>query len=144
MVNESEMQFYQNCANQKNGGAKRPVVRNLALGGTKPALDGSCRAKSTKKQRFFMKRTPTRIAWRQLFTVRWFLTKTQKLDCFIMSRLAALKACQSVSGKFLETYHSLENHAYNTFMLVIQFIIMNLKSRNVMNSYPNLDSLLKI
>jgi len=96
-----------------------------------------------EKQRFFMKRTPTRIAWRQLFTIRRFLIETQKLGCFNMSCLAALKARQTVSRKFPETYHSPENHTYNTFMLVIQFIIMNLKSRNAMNSSPNLGSLLK-
>jgi len=40
-----------------------------------------------------MKKTPTRIVWRQLFTTRRFLTKTYKLGCFNMSCLAALKVC---------------------------------------------------
>jgi len=61
-----------------------------------------------------------------------------------MSRLTALKARQTIFGKISETYQSLENHAHNTFMLIIQFKIMNLKSRNAMNSSPNLVSLLPI
>jgi len=61
-----------------------------------------------------------------------------------MSRLAALKARQAVSEKFPETYHSPKNHAHNTFMLIIEFKIMNLKSRNTMNNSPNLVILAKI
>ena len=55
-----------------------------------------------------MKRTPARMAWQQLFTARRFLTETQKLSCFNMSRLAALKTHQAVSGKFLETQYNQE------------------------------------
>jgi len=50
---------------------------------------------------------------------------------------------QEVSGKFPETYHSPENHAHNTFMFIIQFKIMNLKSGNAMNNSLYLDSLLQ-
>jgi len=59
-----------------------------------------------------------------------------------MSHLVALKVRQAVFGKFPETYPSLENHVHNTFMLIIQFKIMNLKSRNVISNSSNLNSLL--
>ena len=59
-----------------------------------------------------------------------------------MSHLATLKARQAVSEKHPETYHSPENHVHNKFMLIIQFKIMNLKSRNTMNNSSNMDSLL--
>jgi len=94
----------------------------------------TCFVKTRKKKAFFMNKTPKRGAWQQLFTARQFLTKTQKLSYFNMSR-------QAVSQKFSKTYDSPENHAHNIFMLIIQFKIMNLKSRNAMNNSPNLNNL---
>jgi len=58
---------------------------------------------------FFMKRTPARIAWRQLFTARWFLIETQKLGCFNMSCQATVHAPPGVaynSGKILDCFAS--------------------------------------
>jgi len=70
----------------------RPTPRNQG--------PGACRYKTrawrfllceNMKATFYMKRTLPHIAWRQLFTARRFLTKTQKLDCFNMSRMVTLK-----------------------------------------------------
>jgi len=47
---------------RKIGDTQHPEVRNLAHGDIKLVLDCPCWAK-TQKIMFFMKRTPTHIAW---------------------------------------------------------------------------------
>jgi len=98
------MKFYENCVNEKNGGAKRQKSGTWVWRYKTSTWRFLLREKY-KKQRFFMKRTSARIAWQQLFTAKRFLTKSYKLDCFNMSCLAALKARHVVSRKFPETYH---------------------------------------
>jgi len=59
-VNEPEMQFYENCMNQKNWWRLTPRIRRLAPGGTKLLPDGYCCAKSTKTT-FFMNQHTTHL-----------------------------------------------------------------------------------
>jgi len=46
------MQFYENCANQKNWWRLAPRIRRLVPGGTKIPPGGYCYAKSTKNNIF--------------------------------------------------------------------------------------------
>ena len=59
-----EMQFYENCANQKNWWRLVPRIRQLAPGGTKIPLGNYCYVKSTKNNVFRESTHHAPLVWR--------------------------------------------------------------------------------